>query len=81
MAKRTLMTKNGPWYQVLVEWENTTHEHATWEDWNMLVDLYTTQVLGDKVIFQWGRRVMMHTKKLVEEAKDSRVHLDGPLTL
>ena len=54
VAERHAKTPEGLTYQVLVEWENTTREHATWEDWNNLVDIYMTPALEDKVLFHRG---------------------------
>ena len=54
MAERWTETLEGRTYQVLVEWTNQTREHATWEDWDTLVDLYTVSALEDKVLFQRG---------------------------
>ena len=52
VVERHVETPDGQQYQVLVEWQNTTREHATWEDWNTLVDIYTAPALEDKVLCQ-----------------------------
>ena len=56
IAERTITTPEGDQYQVLVEWDGKPREEATWESWNLLVELYTKAALEDKVLFH-GRGI------------------------
>ena len=57
VAERTITIDQVPHHQVLVEWQGTTREDATWENWDHLVELYTEVTLANKVIFQQGVNV------------------------
>nr|KYP73804.1 Retrotransposable element Tf2 [Cajanus cajan] len=52
IAQRNVTTPElGDQYQVLVEWDGKPREEATWESWDLLVELYTKAALEDKVLF------------------------------
>ena len=48
---------------MLVEWEGMPREEATWEDWDALVDIYTTEALEDKVLFHEGGDDTTHAER------------------
>ncbi|KAJ1422271.1 Chromo-like domain superfamily [Sesbania bispinosa] len=63
VAERTIHDSTGAKYQVLVEWEGQTRDDATWEDWDVLETLYSTQALEDKVLFHGRGNDTTHAKK------------------
>ena len=60
VAECTHHTDSSLKYQVLIEWANTDRDQVTWEDWDVLEDLYTAQALEDKVLFHRGSNVATH---------------------
>nr|KYP73586.1 hypothetical protein KK1_006229 [Cajanus cajan] len=58
ISERTVSTTEGDEYQVLVKWAGKPCEEATWESWDVLVDIYTKQALEDKVLFHGRGNVM-----------------------
>ena len=48
--------------QVLVKWQGSSHDKATWEDQDSLVEMFSADAVEDKVIFQWGLMLQLVTK-------------------
>ncbi|KAJ1406999.1 Retrotransposon gag domain [Sesbania bispinosa] len=71
IAEHNITTSEGDQYQVLVEWDGMPREEATWESWDLLVELYTKAALEDKVLFH-GRGTDTPQENRKKE-KDTRI--------
>jgi hypothetical protein len=53
-ATRTVLLNGVPLQQVLVQWDECSHEEASWEDWEHFRMIFPTFHLEDKVVFEGG---------------------------